>query len=115
MIGIELDIRTVDRGRVFVAQFAEIKLAKIAIDLVSVLPVPVGEEILIDDFGASEIRKTQAYYAKRIGEAMFVFFLIIAAEVEARLEPMIEHCHVSVQGILIQFLLVEGPAELIQG
>ena len=115
VVRVEIHERLVDRGRVFVTQFLEVELGQVAVDLVGVTAVAVVREILVEHLGPAEVGETQADDAERIGKTVLVALLVLGVEVVADRQAMIEHRHVAMQRLFVEFLLVERPALLVQG
>ena len=111
----QLDERVVGCRRVLVAKLLEVELAKIAVDAVLVAAAALCREVLLTHFGAAEVREAQADDVKRVRDAPLVVFLVLLVEVVADGDLVIEQRHVSVQRFLVELLLVESPAELVQG
>ena len=114
VVGIVVDEGLVHRRGIFVAQLAEVELAKIAVDLVGIAAMPVIGEVLVDDLGPAEVGEAQAHDAEGVRHAVLLVFLVSFIEVVADRLAIIEHRHVLVQRLFVELLLVERPAELVQ-
>ena len=77
--------------------------------------LPLAAKYSLDDLSAAEIREAQADDAERVGDAALVALLVLRIEVVADRDLVIEQRDVLVQRLVVELLLVERPAELVQG
>ena len=106
MVRIPRDERLVDLRGVVVAKLLEVELAEVAVNLVGIASVTVLGEILVEDFRAAEVRKTQADDPERIRHAVFFVSLVERIEVEAGRQAMVEHRNEAVERLFVHLLLV---------
>src|SRR5262249_82466 len=100
--------------RVVVAQLVEVVVAKIVVNAVFIRTIPELGVVILGGVGPAEVTEAQADDAIGIGNASFVFFLVLLIEVITRRHFVIEQGHVVVQGLFVQVLLVERPAKLVE-
>ena len=97
-----------------IPELAQVKLSEVAINLVRIAPRAVRRKIVIDDLGPANVRQAETDDSKRIRHAVPIAVFVISIEVIADRQPIIEHRNVPVQGLLVEFLLVQSPAHFIQ-
>src|SRR5207244_4707624 len=100
--------------RVVVAQLGKVVLAKIAVNTILIGAAPEGGEELPNGRWSAEVAEAQADDSKGIGDATIVLLLVRLIEVVADRYLVVEQRHVLLQGLLVQILLVERPAELVE-
>ena len=106
----------VGRHGVAVAALVEVIFAEVAVDAVLVAaPAVAGKVVLATASGAAEIGETQADDAEGILHALVFDLVLGLREVVSRGDLGVEQGDEPVQGLLVKFLLVEGPAQFIQG
>ena len=116
--GVELDERPVGGSGVVVAKLLEVELAKAAVDVVLVAPAPARREVLLHGRGAAQVGEAEADDAVGVGDPTlltFVTFVTGPIEVVPGGDLVIEQSDVLVERLLVEFLLVERPTELVQG
>ena len=99
---------------ILVAALLEVELAKVAIDEILVGTIAVRIEVGRNGFRAAEVREAEAHDAKGVGDTTAGVLVFRLFEVVSRGDHVIEQCRVLMHRFLVQFLLVECPAELVE-
>ena len=101
-------------GRVVVAQLGQVVLAKIAVDAVLIRAAPVFGKEVPDGRRPAEVAEAQADDPESVGDAALLVLLVRLIEVVTDRYLVVEQRHVFLQGLVVEILLVERPAELVE-
>ena len=111
----ELDERVVGRRGVLVAALVEVELRQVAVDPILVPAASVRLEVLRDDVRTAEVREAEADDAIRVRDpALFVLVRRVVEVVPGR-DLVVEQRDELVERLFVEILLVERPAELVEG
>src|SRR5206468_3369290 len=100
--------------RVVVAQLGKVVLAKIAVNTIHIGATPESGEVLLNGRRPAEVVKAQADDSKSVGDATLLVLLVRLIEVVTDRYLVVEQRHVLLQGLVVEILLVERPAELVE-
>src|SRR5215471_19888350 len=100
--------------RIVVAQLVEIVLTKAGINAVLIGALPKLGEVLRHGLRPAEVAEAQADHSERIRDAAIVVLIMSLIEVVADRYLVIEQGNIPLQSLLVEFLLVERPSDLIE-
>src|SRR6266436_1094640 len=100
--------------RIVVAQLAEIMLAKTGVNAVLIGAIPELGEVLRQGLRPAEVAEAQADHSERIRDTAIVVLIMRLIEVVTDRYLVIEQGNILLQTLLVEFLLVERPPELIE-
>src|SRR5262252_7993519 len=100
--------------RIVVAQLAEIVLPKTGVNAVLVGALPELGEVLLGGLRPAEVAEAQADHSERIRDTAIVVLIMRLIEVVTDRYLVVEQGHILLQSLLVEFLLVERPSELIE-
>ncbi len=106
--------QAVGLGRVVVTKLSEVELAQVRVDAVFVVAAPVFREVLAHDVGPAEVGEAEAYDPERVRDPPLFVFRVLLLEVVARGNLVIEQRHEPMLRLVVEILLVERPAELVE-
>ena len=115
MQGMQTDEGLVDHRGVVVAELLEVELAELAVDAIFVATLPVLCEVRFDGLGAAEAGEAEADDPKGVGDAPLANLVLRPIEVVSDRNLVVEQRDVLVESVVVKLLLVERPAELVQG
>src|SRR5437899_8710 len=101
-------------GRIVVAQLAEIVLAKTGVNAVLIGAIPELGEVLLHGLRPAEVAKAQADHSERIRDTAIAVLIMLLIEVVTDRYLVVEQGNILLKGLLVEFLLVECPSELIE-
>src|SRR5262249_44842568 len=102
-------------GGIVVAQLAEVVLSKTGVNAVFKRAIPELSEVLLHALRPADVAEAQADHSKRIRDTAVVVLIMRLIEVETDRHLVVEQSNILLQGLLVEFLLVERPSELIEG
>src|SRR5438132_6732117 len=100
--------------RIVVAQLAEIVLTQTGVNAVLIGAIPELGEVLRQSFRPAEVAEAQADHSECISDTAIVVLIMLLVEVVANRYFVIEQGNILLQSLLVEFLLVERPSELIE-
>src|SRR5215467_6305243 len=100
--------------RIVVPQLAEIVLAKTGVNAVLVGAIPELREVLLHRLRPAEVAEAQADHSERIRDTAIVVLIMRLIEVVTDRYLVVEQSNIFLQSLLIEFLLVERPSDLIE-
>src|SRR5437899_1160098 len=100
--------------RIVVAQLAEIVLAKTGVNAVLIGAIPELGEVLLHGLRPAEVAQAQADHSERILDTAIVVLIMPLIEVVTDRYLVVEQGNILLQSVLVEFLLVERPSELIE-
>jgi hypothetical protein len=106
--------RVVALRSVVIAQLRQVVLAEVAVDAILVAALALAREVLLHGFRTAEVREAEADDVERVGDAPLVAFIVLRVEVVADRDLVVEQRDVPMQRLVVHFLLVERPAELVE-
>ena len=112
---VTLGERVVGGRGIGVPAFFEIVFTQVAVDAVLIAPLAVGIEVFHHGIGAVKIREALADDPEGVVYTLPFLIVLGLGKIVSRRHLTIQECNEPMQGILIELLLVEGPAELVQG
>src|SRR5260221_3130334 len=101
-------------GRIVVAQLAEIVLAKTGVNAVLIGAIPELGELLLHGLRPAEVAKAQADHSERIRDTAIAVLIMLLIEVVTDRYLVVEQGNILLQSLLVEFLLVERPSELVE-
>ena len=114
VLRVERNERLVCARGVLVAELLEVELAEVAVDTALVGAGTLYSEVRVDRLGASDARETQADDAEGVLDPPAGVLVLGLIEVVSCRYLVVEQRDVLVQRLLVEFLLVERPAELVE-
>ena len=113
--GVEVDERAVGRRSVLIAALVEVELRQVAVDPILVPAASVRLEVLLDDVRTAEVREADADDSIRVRDPPLFVFVRRVVEVVPGRDLVVEKRDELVERLFVEILLVERPAELVQG
>src|SRR5437867_12140977 len=100
--------------RIVVAQLAEIVLAKTGVNAVLIGAIPELGEELLHGLRPAEVAEAQADHSERIRDTAIAVLIVFLIEVVTDRYFVVEQGNILLKSLLVEFLLVERPSELIE-
>src|SRR5215472_12318675 len=100
--------------RVVVSKLAEIVLTKTGINTVLIGALPELGEVFLQGLGPAEVAEAQADHSERIRDTAIVVLIVSLIEVVTDRYLVVEQGNIPLQSLLVEFLLVERPSDLIE-
>src|SRR5215831_17767126 len=111
---IERNESSVRLRRVVVSKLAEIVLTQTGVNAVLIGALPELGEVFLQGFGPAEVAEAQADHSERIRDTAIVVLIVSLIEVVTDRYLVVEQSNILLQSLLVEFLLVERPSELIE-
>src|SRR5260370_478176 len=100
--------------RIVVAQLAEIVLAKTGVNAVLIGAIPEPGEVLLHGLRPAEVAEAQADHSERIRDTAIAVLIMLVIELVTDRYLVVEQGNIPLPSVLVEFLLVERPSELIE-
>src|SRR5882672_596412 len=100
--------------RIVVAELAEIVLTKTGVNAVLIGAIPELGEVFRHGLRPAEVAEAQADHSERIRDTAIVVLIVFLIEVVTDRYLVVEQGNILLQSLLVGFLLVERPTELIE-
>src|SRR5499425_710217 len=100
--------------RIVVAQLVEIVLTKAGVNAVLIGALPKLGEVLWHGVRPAEVAEAQADHSERIRDTAIVVLIMLLIEVVTDRYLVVEQGNIPLQSLLVEFLLVERPSDLIE-
>src|SRR5215467_6028853 len=100
--------------RVVVSKLAEIVLTQTGVNAVLIGALPELGEVFRQGLGSAEVAEAEADHSERVRDTAIAVLIMRLIEVVADRYLVVEQGNIFLQGFLVEFLLVERPAQLIE-
>src|SRR6266581_1569723 len=99
---------------IVIAELAEIVLTETRVNAVLIGAIPELGEVFRQGLRPAEVAEAQADHSERIRDTAIVVLIMLLIEVVTDRYLVVEQGNILLKGLLVEFLLVECPSELIE-